>query len=80
MRESGTTNTDHETGTVFLDLGGVCPHAKLTIVIFEEDLKNFPEHPEEKYRDKVVCVTGTISKYKERYQVVVKNKASLKLP
>ena len=47
----------------FFDLNGTFPHEVFTIVIWDEDRKNFPKTPpiEEKYRRGTqLCVTGKI--------------------
>lgn len=67
-----STNTDEKTGTVFLDMGRKYPNAKLTLVIFQADLKNFRENPETFYRDKNICLTGVIKRYKEKSEIIIK--------
>ena len=68
-----STKTDEVTGTVFLDVGGKYPNAKLTVVIFQADLKNFEVNPEEFFREKDICVTGMIKKYKRKIEIVVRD-------
>lgn len=58
---------------IFIDLGAHYPDAPLTIVIFEKDKANFPQSPEKLYADKQICVTGLITEYKDKLQIVVES-------
>lgn len=74
-----STKTDAQTGTVFLDMGGKYPNAKLTIVIFQADLKNFKINPEFFYKDKQICITGEIKEYKSKIQIVVRQENMIQI-
>jgi hypothetical protein len=54
----------------YLNFGGKYPDHKFTVVIFAKDYPNFPYSPMEYLKDKNVCITGTITYYKERPQIV----------
>lgn len=54
-----------------LNAGDKYPNAPLTIVIGPEARARFENKPELFYKDKEVCVTGKISLYKEKPQIVV---------
>jgi DNA/RNA endonuclease YhcR with UshA esterase domain len=56
-----------------INLGAGFPNQLLTVVIFGEDRKNFSE-PETEFRDKTVKVTGRITLYKGKPQIVVHNR------
>lgn len=55
----------------FINLGAAYPNSPLTIVIFAKDLANFKGTPEELYKSKQICVTGKLSEYKGKPQIVV---------
>ena len=63
----------------FLDLGGFHPNQLLTIVIKGEDRSKFTGKPEEDFKDKAVCVTGTIIDYKGKPEIVVSDPKDIKL-
>jgi DNA/RNA endonuclease YhcR with UshA esterase domain len=53
----------------FLNLDKPYPNQVFTVVIWGEDRDKFGE-PEEKFRDKHICVTGTISSYRGVPQII----------
>jgi hypothetical protein len=54
-----------------LNAGDKYPNAPLTVVIWPDARAKFKEKPEVFYKDKEVCITGKISLYKEKPQIVV---------
>jgi len=68
---AGTFVTKGEKPVTYLNLGADYPNTKLTIVIFQKDIINFPITPSDHYKGMNVCVTGEIGIYKERYQIIV---------
>ena len=54
-----------------LNAGGIYPNAPLTLVIWLDTRKQFKEVPEVFYKDKEICVTGKITLYKEKLQIVI---------
>jgi hypothetical protein len=54
-----------------LNAGAKYPDAPLTVVIFGESRTAFTNKPEEFYLDKNVCVTGRISIFKGKPQIVI---------
>lgn len=54
----------------FLNLDKPYPNQVFTVVIWGEDRDKFGE-PEEKYRDKRICITGIISSYRGVPQIQV---------
>jgi micrococcal nuclease len=54
-----------------LNMGAAYPKSPLTIVIKAEDRVNFKVAPEEFYNNKKVCVTGTITVYNNKPQIVI---------
>lgn len=57
----------------FINLGAPYPNALLTVVIFAKDYPAFSESIVKLYQDKSVCVSGTISEFKGKVQIVVSN-------
>jgi len=69
---AGTFVTKGEKPVTYLNLGADFPNSKLTIVIFQKDLINFPIIPSDHYKGMDVCVTGEISTYKDKVQIIAK--------
>lgn len=67
---AGTFVTKGEKPVTYLNLGADFPNNKLTIVIFQKDLINFPLTPSDHYKGMNVCVTGEIGTYKEKVQII----------
>ncbi|MCP9752901.1 hypothetical protein [Ferruginibacter sp. HRS2-29] len=55
----------------FLNVGAAYPGNPLTVVVFGEDRKNFPEAPEKMYHQKEICVTGELIEYKGKPEIIV---------
>jgi hypothetical protein len=62
-----------------LNVGGFYPAQKLTVVIFEEDRKNFPPKPEEYFSNAQVCISGVVIDYSGKPEIVVKNSKQLEI-
>jgi hypothetical protein len=58
-------------GMTFINLGAAYPSSPLTLVIFADDKSNFKNNPSKYYEGKRVCVTGKISEYKGKTQIVI---------
>ncbi len=54
-----------------INVGGAYPNELLTVVIFGADRAGFKDKPEEAWLTKTICVTGKLTLYKEKPQVVV---------
>ncbi len=54
-----------------LNAGAKYPDAPLTVVIYGESRTAFTNKPEEFYTDKNVCVTGRITMFKGKPQIVI---------
>ncbi len=67
---AGTYVTKGVKPVTYLNLGADSPNTKLTIVIFQKDLINFPFIPSGHYKDMNICVTGEIGTYKEKVQII----------
>jgi DNA/RNA endonuclease YhcR with UshA esterase domain len=71
---------DRSKGTpTFLNAGGNYPDAPLTIVIWSDARATFKEAPEEFYKGKNVCVTGKLTLYKDKPQIVVYDAKQIKV-
>lgn len=62
-----------------LNMGASAPNNRLTLVIFGEDLKEFPAQPEVHYANQQVCVTGTIVNYKGQPEIILKSPDQIKM-
>lgn len=67
---AGTFVTKGEKPVTYLNLGADYPNSKLTIVIFQKDLINFPITPSDHYKGMDVCVSGEIKKYKDKIEII----------
>lgn len=63
----------------FLNLGGEYPNQKLSIVIKGKDRSKFPVAPELAFKDKTICVTGIISDYNGKPEIVVTDPDQIKI-
>ena len=54
-----------------LNAGDKYPNAPLTVVIWADARQMFKEKPELLFKDKDVCITGKISLFKDKPQIVV---------
>jgi hypothetical protein len=61
-----------------LNMGGSYPNAPLTIVIWPDTRAKLAYKPEEKLKEKEVCVTGRVTLYKEKAQIEIKSSDQLK--
>ena len=62
----------------FLDLGGFHPNQMLTVVIKGEDRSKFKDAPDEYFKGRNVCVTGTVIDYKGKPEIVVSDPSQKK--
>lgn len=68
-----------EKKTTYLSFGQAFPNATFTAVIFEGDLANFKYTPSEYLKDKQVCLTGKITIYKDKPQMIISSEGQIKL-
>src|SRR5258708_353621 len=71
--------TYHKSQMVFLNLGGDYPNQKLSIVIKGKDRDKFKVSPEIAFKDKTICVTGVMSNYKGKPEIVVTDPDQIKV-
>jgi hypothetical protein len=57
----------------FLNLDEPYPNQIFTVVIWGSDRVKFQESPEKFYRGKTICITGKITSYRGKPQIVVKD-------
>jgi hypothetical protein len=72
----GTKALDNIT---FLNFGGNFPKAPLTIVIFKANRSKFPQEPALLFDKKRICITGKITEYKGKLQVVLNEVGQVKI-
>lgn len=63
----------------FLNVGATYPNQHLTVVIPEEDRSKFSNVPEALYDEKKVCVCGVVQLVKNKPQIVVRNRAQMRI-
>ncbi|MNK47397.1 hypothetical protein D3C87_662070 [compost metagenome] len=61
-----------------LNLGGKFPKEVITVVVFKADKAKFEKDPVELFENKRICVTGKVTLYKEKLQIVVNDPKQLK--
>lgn len=61
----------------FLNLDEPYPRHIFTIVVWGSDRSQFREPPERAFRDENICVTGLISTYRDKPQIVVRQPAQI---
>jgi DNA/RNA endonuclease YhcR with UshA esterase domain len=61
-----------------LNLGGKFPKEVITVVIFKADKAKFEKDPVALFENKRICVTGKVTLYKEKLQIVVNDPKQLK--
>lgn len=54
-----------------LNIGGKFPKEIITMVVFKSDRAKFKKEPVELYGNKRICVTGKVTLYKDKLQLVV---------
>lgn len=54
-----------------INIGGAYPKELLTIVVNKEDVAKFPSEPASKFLGNNICVTGIVSEFKGKFQIVV---------
>ncbi len=62
----------------FLNLDKPYPNQIFTVVIWGEDRDKFGK-PEEKYKDKYICVTGKIISYRGIPEIIAKDPSQIKI-
>lgn len=67
------------TKPTLLNIGGDFPNHLLTIMIRDEDRKNFEYKPEQKLVSKNACFTGTIIDYKGKPEIIVSLPSSISI-
>ncbi|MGL2963445.1 hypothetical protein ACSVH2_06460 [Flavobacterium sp. RSB2_4_14] len=66
-----TFQTKSDSKVTYLNFGKPYPNHSFSVVIFGKDLKNFDYDPMVYLKKKNVCVTGEVSIYKEKPQIIV---------
>lgn len=62
-----------------LNLGGAFPKEVITVVVFKADKTKFAKDPVALFENKRICVTGTVTLYKEKLQIVVNDPKQIKV-
>lgn len=75
---SATFCTKTPEKTTFLSFGTFPKHL-LTVVIYEEDLKNFSYSPSEFLNGKTICVTGDVVMFDSGPEIIVEQEAQIRV-
>lgn len=62
-----------------INLGASFPNQLLTVVIFGETRKQFTGQPENDWMQKEICVTGRITVYKDKPQILIGQASQVKM-
>lgn len=62
-----------------LNLGGKFPKEVIRVVVFKSDRDKFEKEPVTLFENKRICVTGKVTLYKEKLQIVVNDPKQIKL-
>lgn len=62
----------------FLNLDKPDPNQVFTVLIWGCDRGKFEKRPEEMYAGKNICVSGTVTSYQDKPQIVVKTQSQIK--
>jgi hypothetical protein len=66
------TDTYYAEGkNTYLNFGGKYPDHKFSMVIFPRDQENFPFNPGKELKGKKICVTGRISEFRNKAQMII---------
>jgi len=69
----------HEDETTFINFGKPYPNNSFTVVIYAKDLDNFKYSPTNYLKGKVICITGKITIYKDKPQMIVEGEEAVKI-
>lgn len=61
-----------------MNLGGKFPKEIMTVVVFKADRDKFDEEPVNLFEHKRICVTGKLTMYKDKLQIVVTDPKQVK--
>lgn len=73
----GTYVTKGEHKVTYLNFGEAYPNTTFTAVIFESALENFKYIPSEHLNHKNLCVTGKVSMYRGKPQIIVSKETQI---
>jgi hypothetical protein len=77
-RVVSTHHSDEGRRPTFLNLDKPYPDYDFTILIWGADRRKFGE-PEEKYRDRTVCVTGKVQSYRGRPEIIARSPSQIRV-
>lgn len=66
-------------GISLLNLGGKFPKDVITVVVFKSDRSKFEKEPVALFEHKRICVTGKVTLYKDKLQIIVNEPKQLKI-
>ncbi len=63
----------------FINMGGEHPNQPFTALIWAEDRTRWDRAPEDLYRNRSICVTGTVQRHEGAPQIVVSSPTQIQL-
>ena len=75
----GTYVTKGESKTTIINFGAPYPNTTFTAVIFAKSMAFFDYIPAEFLMDKDVCITGKVSIYNDKPQIIVENNEQISI-
>lgn len=76
---AGTHVTKGKSKVIYLNLEKPYPNSVFTVVIFEKSAENFDYNPIEFLKNKFVCVTGKVTSYQNKAQMVVNGQDQIRI-
>lgn len=64
-------------GNIFFNIGGFFPNQKICLIIFNNDRYLFPDV--QSYEGKNIVINGTVTSYRGKPQIILKNQSQLKV-
>ena len=74
---SGTHITKGDKKVIYINLDKPYPNNPFTIVIFEKSSENFDYNPLEFLKNKNICVSGKVSFYRDKPQIVANKQSQI---
>jgi hypothetical protein len=74
------TSNQFKAGNMFMNFGAEFPNHSFTAVIFNKDVKNFPDSIINKLHDINVCVIGKVKMYKGKPEIIINRPDQIRFP
>lgn len=68
---AGIHTSEGDKPVTYLSLGAAFPNQKMSVVIFQKTVSRMTTNPAEFFKNKDLCITGTLQMYHDKPQIVV---------